>query len=406
MPSLIRMSDFAASPRRWLWQDRIPAGCLTVLDGDTGVNKSTLTCEIAARITTGRGMYGSDVAVPPGGVVLLQGEDIPDEVHARLHACGANLDRMFVWDQNDPVVLPDHIPWLEAMVHEHSARLVVVDPVMAFLGPNANSDQSVRRALGPLAAMAERTGASVVLVRHLTKGGGANPLYRGAGSIGLIGAARSGLLVAADPTDPTRRVLATTKTNGSTVSESLSFRPVARADAVAVEWLGVSPYSARSLLEAQSDCQSRSERDDAMTFLYATLSSGPLRAREVLALAVQEGFSRRTLRRAKEALGVVSERIGFGPGGFSRWRLPDEAFAHIRERIADAAEPATEPINSTPRVPDPISVPPVPVVPRPVVWTPPNRRRRILRRRPSLQLSNPPASCTPPPSSSDPDDSP
>jgi hypothetical protein len=122
MPSLIRMSSLAASPRQWLWQDRIPTGCLTVLNGDPGVNRSTLTCEIAARITTGRGMYGSDVAVPPGGVVLLQGEDIPDEVHARLRACGANFDRVFVCDQNDPVVLPDHIAWLDSVVHQHGTR--------------------------------------------------------------------------------------------------------------------------------------------------------------------------------------------------------------------------------------------------------------------------------------------
>jgi len=407
MPSLIGMRDFVASPRQWLWQDRIPAGCLTVLDGDPCVNKSTLTCEIGARISTGRAMYGSDVAVPPGGVILLQGEDIPDEVHARLRACRANLGRVVVVDQNDPVVLPDHIPWLEGVIHEQNARLVVIDPVMAFLQPNANSDQSVRRALSPLAAMAERTDAGVVLVRHLTKGRGVNPLYRGAGSIGLIGAARSGLLVAADPSDPTRRVLASTKTNGGALSESLSFRPVARADSVAVEWLGVSPYSARSLLEAQADCQSRSERDDAMTFLYATLFSGPMLAREVKALAVQEGFSRRTLRRAKEGLGVVSQRVGFGPGGFSLWRLPDETFPHIHGRIVDEEETAAEPVDPTPQVASPPSIPPVPVVSNPVVPHPvvPERRRRLIRRRRALQPSNPPANSTPLPNPTAPDGS-
>jgi hypothetical protein len=47
--------------------------------------------------------------------------------------------------------------------------------------------------------MAERTGAAVVLVRHLNKTPGGNVLYRGGGSIGIIGAARSGLVVGRHP---------------------------------------------------------------------------------------------------------------------------------------------------------------------------------------------------------------
>jgi putative DNA primase/helicase len=86
--------------------------------------------------------------------------------------------------------------------------------------------------------MAERTGTAVLLVRHFNKSNGTSPLYRGAGSIGLIGAVRSGLLVAVDPSDPDRRVLAQSKTNLSSTPDSLSFRPVPRGESAAVEWLG------------------------------------------------------------------------------------------------------------------------------------------------------------------------
>jgi len=62
--------------------------------------------------------------------------------------------------------------------------------MMAFFKPEtaANSDQVMRVALAPLAALAARSGASVLLVRPLTKHGGRKAIYRGGGSIGIIGA--------------------------------------------------------------------------------------------------------------------------------------------------------------------------------------------------------------------------
>ena len=88
---------------------------------------------------------------------------------------------------------------------------------------NSNRDQDVRRALTPLKRMAERTGAAVVLVRHLNKTPGGNPLYRGGGSIGIIGAARSGMVVGKHPDDEELRVLAGQKNNLSLSPESLAY---------------------------------------------------------------------------------------------------------------------------------------------------------------------------------------
>jgi hypothetical protein len=57
---LILMSVHISTPTQWVWRDRIPLRNLTLLDGDPGVNKTTLTCDIAARLTLGRAMFGSD----------------------------------------------------------------------------------------------------------------------------------------------------------------------------------------------------------------------------------------------------------------------------------------------------------------------------------------------------------
>lgn len=95
--------------------------------------------------------------------------------------------------------------------------------------------------LHALAAAAERMGAAIVVVRHLNKTSGPRAIYRGGGSIGIIGAARSGLLVAENPHDGDQRVLAVIKANLSAKSDALAFRllPDTLHDVVQVSWEGV-----------------------------------------------------------------------------------------------------------------------------------------------------------------------
>jgi hypothetical protein len=95
------------------------------------------------------------------------------------------------------------------------AGLVVIDPIVGFLdaGIAVSSDQGVRRALFPLAELAEKHGCAVLLVRHLGKSGGTRSVYRGGGSTGLLGACRSGWLIARNPQQPERRVLAQVMNN-------------------------------------------------------------------------------------------------------------------------------------------------------------------------------------------------
>ena len=90
---------------------------------------------------------------------------------------------------------------------------MVIDPLMAFLPPEvaATIDQCVRQALTPLAGLAERTDCAVLLVRHLRRRAGSRAIYRGQGSMGIIGAVRTALLAAPHPADPDVRVLAVTK---------------------------------------------------------------------------------------------------------------------------------------------------------------------------------------------------
>jgi hypothetical protein len=197
---------------------------------------------------------------------------------------------------------------------------VIIDPLVAYLqgGLSANSDHDVRRALATLKVVGERTGAAIVVVRHLNKSAGSNPLYRGGGSIGIIGAARCGLLLAPDPEDPQRRILAATKGNLGRLPASLAFRleDVASLGVARVVWEGQSRWSAGALLRAAEEGEAESSAlAEARSWLRAALADGPRPAKEIEQEGSARGIARRTLELARKAEGVVArkERTRGGP---------------------------------------------------------------------------------------------
>jgi hypothetical protein len=328
---LVSSSDVHECPVRWLWGDRIPLGSITILDGDPCSGKSTITCDLAARVTTGRSMPECNETLPPAGVVLLQAEDnLGMTVLPNLRAVGADLERIRLFDRNlfldQPFVLPNDLPLIEEAVREVQAKLVVIDPLTAFLTGNANNDMSIRKTFGPMAAFAERCDVAVLVVRHLRKSGTKNPLYDGKGSIDIIGIARAGLLVGPDPdsSDKYRHILAQSKGNLSDAA-SMCYRTQKHDDGtVTVEWLGPSRHTAADLAAGKIAADDHSALAEAHYVLYSILSKGRVPADEVIRLAKLAGISERTLKRAKCDLSVRSWKFGSGSGSRWFWELPND----------------------------------------------------------------------------------
>ena len=334
----VLISEVEREKVAWLWPGRIALGKLTILDGDPGLGKSTLVYDLAARITSGRPLPTGEPS-ERGGVMILSTEDgLGDTIRPRLEAAGADLSRCLAvqtlpaeseGDSERVPIIPDDLPLLAHAARRVEARLLIIDPLMAHLGPktNAYKDADVRRALAPLSRFAEAHGLAVVVIRHLNKMSGGSPLYRGGGSIGLIGAARSGLLVGRDPMDEGRLVLASVKSNLARKPDSLAFRVVssaADADVPVVEWEGACELSAADLLGSSSNGRERSATEEAEAWLEAVLAESPFPAAKVYDLAEEAGIAKRTLKRAKRSLGVVAERVvGLGSGGYWVWALPE-----------------------------------------------------------------------------------
>jgi hypothetical protein len=328
-PQPVRLTDVRPEPINWLWPGRIPAGKLTLLDGDPSLGKSMITLDLAARLSTGRPLPDATGGGPVVRTLLLQAEDgVTDTLHPRLAAAGADFEHVLVFVRADgqPIRLPRDLPALEKWMREERIGLVVIDPLIAFLSRRVPvaTDQIIRRLLIRLTAIAASTGAAIVIIRHLNKRTGEKALYRGGGSIGIMASARAGLLVTRDPDDPGRCVLTATKANLGPPPAGLRYRIV--GDGVGtIEWLGPVALTADEALHPPrvDDETTLPGVIEATDWLLKFLKAGPRRATDVLTAARVAGISERTLERAKKEAEVESS-LRVDPATeerFWKWRL-------------------------------------------------------------------------------------
>jgi putative DNA primase/helicase len=233
LPSgIIRMADVQSKAVEWLWEGRLPAGMPSVLDGESGCGKTTVALDITARLTTGRPLPGESVPRRPVDVMLVGYEDSPQHtIRPRLDAAGADVARVHLLQEVGGRCprLPGDADEIERHIRATGARLLVFDPITAYIDADLHRDNEVRAALAPLAAIAERTGASILALRHLRKSGGTSAINRGLGSVAITAVARATLMLLQDPDDAAARILAWPKMNVARVPTSLRWRSVRTA---------------------------------------------------------------------------------------------------------------------------------------------------------------------------------
>ena len=329
-----RLAEVKPESVEFLWKPYLPVGKLTLLEGDPGQGKSYLAAAVAASGSRGRDLPGSACFEPWSTLILTAEDGLADTLRPRLDRLEADVDRIFGIEDLLDLSTPTGLGVLERAIREREPRLVVIDPVVAYVGARTDLHRAnqVRAVLGPLARLAAKTRTAVVAIRHLNKSQGAHSLYRGHGSIDFTAAARSVLLVGSDPEDAESRVVVHLKSNLARVGRSLAY--TIRQGVFA--WSGWSQLTAWDLLQDDRTAEERTAIGEAKDFLVELLADGPQASKDVLQGAKAAGVSEKTLRRAKSQLKVKVRKTGFQ--GTWCWALPGAESSKVATGTKDGQE--------------------------------------------------------------------
>lgn len=334
---IIRAADITPEPIRWLWDGWLARGKLAIMAGAPGTGKTTLAMAFAAAVTTG-GHWPDGSRTPHGNVLIWSGEDDPkDTLVPRLHAAGADVNRVFFVGDTVPAGAEsrsfdparDLAALTRAIAGAGEIRLMIVDPIVSAVSGDSHKNTEVRRALQPLVDLAWKLDCALVGISHFSKGTqGRDPHERVTGSIAFSALARVVLATAKTKDDDGEvgQILVRAKSNigpdhgGFRYEfEQIELAGVPGVFASRVMWGDAVEGEARELLAEPKDDDGAVDVDGWLT---DALAAGPMKSKDVKRLGESNGFSYDQLKRAKKRLGIVDHREGFGKEASYWWKLP------------------------------------------------------------------------------------
>jgi len=354
---LVRGADISPEPVDWIWRYFLARGKLHMIAGATGAGKTTIATSMAATVSGG-GRWPDGTRAEVGNVLMWSGEDdVKDTLLPRLLIQGANRSRLyFVGDvladgKARPFDPSRDMPALEREAARiGDVRLLIVDPIVNAVAGDSHKNTETRRALQPIVDLAARLGAAALGVSHFSKAtAGREPVERVTGSV-AFGALPRVIFAVARATDENalaRRLFVRVKSNigpdGGGFGYDLKQAELPGFPGVIasrVLWGQALDGTARDLLAIVETTEDREERgvlDEVADWLTDLLhgEGGEIDKREIIRLARENGFSERTVHRARGRIGAQVRTTGFGKEKRSRWRLPQDA------NCANCAKPAT-----------------------------------------------------------------
>lgn len=304
---MICINDVPEIPVNWLWYPYIPFGKLTAVLGNPGEGKTYMMTNVIAACTNHLLLPGMKKPIEPFNVIYQTAEDgLGDTVKPRLIEAGADLTRVFsIDDTNELLTLSDER--VERAILENHARLCVFDPLQAFLGANVDMNRAneVRPILSRLGKIAEQTGCAIVFIGHLNKAASMQSLQRGLGSIDIVAAMRSVMVVGKLKKDPSVRILAHEKSSLAPNGNSLAFSLEEENGFI---WIGEYQITADDLL-AGTEAKRETKTEAAIALIRKELAGGKtITCAELDRMALEKGIPGRTIREARKVMG--DELIG------------------------------------------------------------------------------------------------
>ena len=303
---MIRMSEVQQTEVEWLWYPYIPFGKLTIIQGNPGEGKTFFAMQLAAACTNRKFLPQMEPFEPFNMIFQTAEDGLGDTVKPRLLSAEADLERVLVIDDADnPLTLADER--IENAIRENNARLVIIDPLQAFLGANVDMNRAneARDMTKKLGALAEKYKCAIILIGHMNKAGGNKAAYRGIGSIDFFAVARSVLLVGRIEGEPDLRAVVQIKNNLAAFGHSKAFR----LTETGFEWIGDYEITADEVLGGIAPKVNKLEQAKKMLRELAKTSAS-VQSSEIFDMAEDLNISKRTLENAKKELEIKARRIG------------------------------------------------------------------------------------------------
>ena len=287
--------DIKQTSVEWLWFPYIPFGKLTIIQGNPGEGKTYFAMMLTAACTN-RKLFPNMEDIEPFNVIYQTAEDgMGDTIKPRLIEAGADLSRVMVIDDTEEALtLSDDR--IEKAVRQNRVRLVIIDPVQAFIGADVDMNRAneVRPVFRKLGMIAEKTGCAIVLIGHLNKSSGTQSTYRGLGSIDIMAAVRSLIFIGKVRKDPTTRVLIHEKSSLAPPGETMAFK---LGDEEGFRWVGAYEISADELLDGKEGKATETKLERGAKLIRELLADKKeISIRELDEKAKEQGISGRTMR--------------------------------------------------------------------------------------------------------------
>ena len=295
----------------WLWYPYIPFGKITIIQGDPGDGKTTLVLNIAALLSNGLPMPESNKESSRAKIIYQSAEDgVEDTLKPRLISAGADCTQIAFIDESETMVMLN-ARQLEDAIIEIGARLLVLDPLQAFLSENSemNRADGIRPMMKQLTMVAERTGCAILIIGHMNKSSGSKGIYRGLGSIDITAAARSVLLVGRVKNTQSTRVIAQLKNSLAQEGSPIAFEINGNSN---VQWIGEYDITVDELLGGDEPKNEGGKMLVAVAKLKNLLSDGEINCARIYAMFRDINISKRSVDKAKKMLDIKSTKHANG----------------------------------------------------------------------------------------------
>ncbi len=324
----------------WLWPGRFALGKFSLVVGNPDQGKSTLLCDLAARVSSGGRWPDGERCRKRAVLIACAEDDFDDTVVPRLVAAGADLAFCFEIGREaaDIGALCREIDHRATALRDKGVVVstALVDPLSSFLGAkvDAHNEAAVRVALRPLKEVLSKHRIAGIALRHLRKAGSGPAQDQISGSLAFVAAARAVYLIAADRDDEGKRIFVHVKNNLARPAPGLAFRIVGAevkvrtshgaadtTEVARIEWLADAVTTTAEEAIGGGEAKAKQPKlDEAAEWLREILAYGPMSSAKVETAARAAGYSIWTVRKAAKAAGVRIAKGGYR-GGWT-WSMP------------------------------------------------------------------------------------